>query len=179
MGDFINKMIKRLSIIAGFILLSLSLHGCGYNVGSIGHPQIKTIGIAPIVNETFYPDLSENMRQSLSERFQFDGSYKVKSVETSDCVLYGRVRDVKISAADIISANTGQIFRPKEWNINITFEFVVVIPGQAKPVISSKTLTGTAKYQVVTDQFVSRREGIRQACRNAAEQAVWACTEAW
>ena len=42
---------KHILIAAAALLLPI-LSGCGYRIGSLMHPQINSIAIAPVVNET-------------------------------------------------------------------------------------------------------------------------------
>ena len=73
-------MKKHLAYFVVFVFSLLLLTSCGYHIGSIAHPQIKTIAIAPVKNETYIPNAAEYMRQALSESFQKDGSWKVKEM---------------------------------------------------------------------------------------------------
>ena len=169
---------KKICILLTCSMALLSA-GCSYNMGSIANPQVKTIAIAPIKNKTYFANVSEYMRQALSEAFQVDSSYKVQNIYNADCILYGRITDITIAAADIRSANTGTTFMTQEYKMTLHFEFTVVIPGQAAPLINTTQITGTAEYQVPVDQFISQESGIQQAAWNAANNVVRDCTEVW
>ena len=171
------KVKKVYTLLTCFILLFIA--GCGYNMGKISNPQIKSIAIAPIKNECYLPNLSKYMINALTEAFQVDGSYKVKSMYDADCILYGRVTDVNIGSVDRQSTTTGTTFTTREFSVNITFEFTVVIPGQAAPLIPTTTVIGTAEYQVPVDQFIAQQNGIIQASWDAAKRTVWGCAESW
>ncbi len=171
--------IKNITSTLLLLTLVLALPGCGYKMGSIMHPQVKSIAIAPIKNDTLEPFASANMRQSLCEQFQFDNSLKLKQIPTADCILYGKIIEVTTAATMEDSVDNEQTYRAAEWRVSIVFEFVVMIPGRKKPLIKKRRVSGTAKYQVAADQAITRRRGVQQACRNAAEQAVVYTTEAW
>ena len=66
-----------LSVIALTVLL---LPGCGYHLGSIAHPQIKTVAIAEVKNETYEVLAASLLRSILAERFQFDNSRTLTSM---------------------------------------------------------------------------------------------------
>ena len=174
-----NIKIRKIISIVFVISLVFVLNSCGYKIGSLMHPQVKTIAIAPITNETLEPFASALMRQALCEQFQFDNSLKVKSILSSDFILYGKIFKIKTTATMEDSFDNSQTYRAAEWGVSVTFEFVVMIPGKKEPLIKRRRVTGFAKYQVAADQAVPRRRGIQQACRNAAEQAVVYTTEAW
>ena len=155
------------------------LAGCGYRMGSLMHPQVKTIAIAPIKNNTLEPYGSAAMRAALCEQFQFDGSLKVVSLEKADCILYGRITSVESKGTMDDSFDNMQTYRPSEWQVTINFEFEVVIPGKKKPLVNKRVVAGTAQYQVMADQDVTRRRGLKQACINAARDTVVYTVEAW
>jgi hypothetical protein len=174
-------MKKYMNIISALTVFSVLfiISGCGYQMGSLMHPQVKSIAIAPIVNETLEPLASAQMRKALCEQFQFDSSLKLKQLETADCILYGRIIDVETTATSEDTYDNEQTYRAAEWSVQITFEFVVMVPGRKEPLVNTRRVTGSAKYQVMADQAITRRRGVEQACREAAEQAVIYTTEAW
>ena len=174
---------QRTKIPATYLFLicsiALFLTGCGYNMGTIANPQIKTIAISPIKNKTYMPNLSTFMRQALSEAFQTDGSYKVKNVYNADCVLYGRVLSVEINPIDVQSSKEGSTFITQEFSMRMKFEFTVVIPGQVEPLIATTQVIGVTEYQLLTDQLVAQQNAAKEAAWDAAKQVMWNCTESW
>jgi hypothetical protein len=171
--------IKGFASVLALALAMASIPGCGYQMGSIMHPQIKTIAIAPIKNETLEPYGSAAMRGALCEQFVVDGSLKVTSLEKADCILYGRITNVKARGTLEDAFDNGQTYRAAEWTATVTFEFEVVIPGRKKPLIEKRIVSGTAQFQVMADQQATRRRGMKQACADAARQAVIYTVEAW
>jgi outer membrane lipopolysaccharide assembly protein LptE/RlpB len=177
-----DPMIKRnlalLNLAA--ILIAVSIGGCGYHIGaSMMHPQIKSIAIAPVKNDTMEPNVSAEMRAMLSEQFCIDGSLKVKSLEKADCIIYCVVTKVETTSTQEDSTDNEMTYRPAEWTVQVTAQFTVIIPGRAKPLLATRTETGSAIYQVLADHDTSRRRGIQMACREAAEAIVVDTTEAW
>ena len=65
----------HLAALAAFLLVVCG--GCGYRVGSLMHPQIKTVAVAPVQNETVEYNLTAQVRNLLCERFMVDGSLKL------------------------------------------------------------------------------------------------------
>ena len=172
---YFKKSVQMIFIIA---LISL-FNSCGYQMGSLMHPQIKTIAVAPVTNETIEPYVSADLRSALCEQFQFDGSLKLKSLKDADCIIYGRVIEVETFDVTDATFDDKQTFRTAEWKVEVTYEFQVIIPGKARPLIAKRRVIGEAKYQIFADQQTTRRRGIQQACRNAAREAVIYTTEAW
>lgn len=164
-----------------FIILSvlLTVTSCGYHVGSIANPQIRTIAFAPVVNETYLPNVSEYMRQALAEAFQKDGSFKGVSMEKADCIMYGRITKVTTTAPDItISAGSINYFT-NQFGLELTYEFTVIVPGRAQPLIPTTQVSGSVQYQVPVDYYVAQQEALKSACYQTALDAVYATTEAW
>ncbi len=172
-------MSTRLTIKAFLVSLLPLLGSCGYQMGSIMHPQIKSIAVAPVVNESIEPFVSAELRQALVEQFQWDGSVKVKSLKEADCIIHGRVIEVVTTDTADATFDDSQTFRAAEWSVKVVFEFEVTIPGREKPLVQKRIVEGKATYQILTDQQTTRRRGIQQACRNAAVEAVIYTVEAW
>ncbi|NOY75651.1 MAG: hypothetical protein GXP32_07645 [Kiritimatiellaeota bacterium] len=170
---------SMMAFVVSIIFLTVPLGGCGYHMGSLMHPQIKTIAIGPVKNDTKAPFLSAYMRQALCEQFQFDNSLKVKGLKEADCILYGRVTKIETTGVQEDSSDNLQTYRASEWQVVVTFEFVVVIPGKEKLLVNNREVVGTATFQVMADQAVTKVRGFQQACREAAQQAVVYTTEAW
>ena len=171
--------LKKVLLFAVIPLLYLAVSGCGYHLGSVMHPQVNTIAIAPIKNETLEEWATPCMRQALAEQFELDNSLKVKTVEEADCVLYGRVTKIRTTGIGFDSTNNQQTYTPAEFGLEITFEFNVIIPGRSKSLINTRRVTGVAAYQVTADNEIARRRGIQMACRDAAQKAVIYTVEAW
>ncbi|MBN2641622.1 MAG: hypothetical protein JXR78_08220 [Victivallales bacterium] len=157
----------------------LSLCGCGYQLGSLMHPQVKSIAISQVTNDTLFPYVSSEMRGALAEAFCVDGSLKVKNISTADCILHCKVTSISISEIAKTSTDDDRIFRAAEWRVTLAAEFVVIIPSMKDPLIAKRTVAGTADFQGFGDYNTMMRQGIRQAAFEAAKQMVEYTTEAW
>lgn len=169
----------RISKFFGILIILLSVTSCGYHVGNIANPQIRTIAFAPVVNETYLPNASEYMRQSLSEAFQKDGSWKVVSIEKADCIMYGRVVNVVTSAPNITVSAGSITYTTNQFGLSITYEFTVIVPGRPQPLVPTTQVSGSVQYQVPVDYAVAQQEALQSACYQAALDAVYATVEAW
>lgn len=167
-----------LSAVFSMLVLGLGA-GCGYNIGTFAHPQIKSIAIAPVVNDTLSPFVASEMRGVLCEQFMTDGSLKVKQQDEADCILYCRVTNVVITENAQIGYDDQKNYRASEWKVDITAEFSVIIPTRKTPLVSMRTVNGTALFQAFGDPASMRSRGIRMACRDASEMIVEYTTEAW
>lgn len=155
--------------------------GCGYQIGArtLMHPQIKTIAVGEIKNDTLEMLAASVMRQQLCERFQFDGALTLKNPGHSDCILYGKISSVTNRTIREDSMDNDVTFRPAEFQITVTLEFSVLIPGRGEPLVPKRVVSGSANYQILADPAISRANALKQACYNTAKLAVEYTTEAW
>ncbi len=171
-----NRVIYSIIIAAFGLLLSC---GCGYQLGSMMHPQVKTIAIEPVTNETLFPYVSDEMRNMLCESFVVDGSLKVKNLKTADCILKCKVTEITISEVAQADFDDDKVSRTTEWSAAIKAEFTVIIPSHKKPLIGLRKISCNARFQGYGDYTTMQRQGIKQAAYNAAQKIVHDTTEAW
>lgn len=157
------------------------LCGCGYRIGTMGHPQIHTIAIAPVKNDTTVYNLAWILRNVLVEQFMLDGTLKAVDEKKADCILYARIvsSTVRVVSEKHKYDRSSGSFEPDEWAITVNAEYSVIIPGQKKPLIPLRTVSGSANYQSPGDVDAARRRAASQACREAAQEIVEFTTEAW
>lgn len=172
-----KKLFSLPMIIAAAALLVLC-SGCGYSIGYIAHPQLESVAVAPVVNETINYNASALLRNVLAEKFMTDGSLKLKSLKSADCIVYARILEVKYSSTDTLLSDSDP-FIPSEWNAEVKVEYSVIIPGRAKPLISNAKATGKALFLREADLESARYNGMRQALNNAAATIVSNVTEGW
>ena len=157
---------------------ALFLCGCGYRIGSLMHPQIESIAIAPVTNETIAYNLAPQVRGLLCEVFQQDGSLQLRRESNADCILYARVTSIKFNSSTWSSTYDDENYVPSEWRVNVTIEYSVVIPGELKPLSKGKA-TGSATFMTGADMETGRTNGIRLAAFDAAKKIVHRVTEGW
>ena len=159
--------------------LLLLLPGCGYRFGSLMHPQIESIAIAPVTNETVAYNLGPQVRSLLCEVFQQDGSLQLKRESNADCILYARIIGVEFKQSTWSSVKGEDKYVPVEWSVTITIEYSVMIPGELNPLIKKCKVKGSATFMTGADMETGRMSGTRQAALMAAKNIVSQVTEAW
>lgn len=166
-----------------FMLALLTLSGCGYRIGNLGHPQLKSIAVAPVVNETLSYNLAAQTRNMLCERITTDGTMKLVGESTADCILYARVMDVKFSESASSSTSRSRDgwdqYTPTQWLVKISIEYSLVIPGRFTPLIDKRMVSGSAYFMAGPDLESARANGTRQAAYDAAKKLVSDITEVW
>ena len=178
--EFTRRLRKSLAVC--FLALGCVLSGvsCGYyHMGSMMHPQIKTIAIAAIRNDTREPLLTELARTQIAAQFQSDNSLKLVSKEEADCILYVRLVSVSTSMRRYKPSYVDDDYRPSEFRVSLTAEMEVLVPGRSEPLIRKRTVSAAACYQYNVDPQVGKYYGLRQACYELGGDIVEYTTEAW
>ena len=161
-----------------FSAVILMLNGCGYTMGTLGHPQLESVAVAPVSNETLFYNASAQMRMMLTECFTTDGTLKLVSANKADCIVYAQITDVKFNSIDWSSGNDDS-FTANEWRCIVNVTYSVVLPGRAKPLVDNGKITGSSDFTSGPDLESARINGMRQAMFSAAKKMVAAVTEAW
>ena len=177
----LSRRLRR-SLAVCFLVLGCALSGvsCGYyHMGSMMHPQIKTIAISTIRNDTREPLLTELARVQIAARFQSDNSLKLVSKEEADCILYVRLVDLETSVSRYNPGYEEDEYRPAEFHLTLNAEMEVLIPGRSEPLIKKRTVSGAANYQYNVDPQVGKYYGMRLACFDLGGEIVEYTTEAW
>lgn len=166
---------KNLFLLTAALLIS----GCGYRIGTLAHPQLHSVAVAPVTNETLTYNAAAILRSKLTESFVTDGSFKLKTISTADCIVYARILNVTFTDISGRISTSDDDFLPDEWKVVVDVEFSVIIPGRAKPLIGPRKISGTAEFVGEADLENARTNGVRQALYNAARVIVNNTTEAW
>lgn len=167
-----KKLGLTLAMIAGLVC------GCGYHVGSIAHPQLKSIAVAESINETAEPNVNYWVRQHCAEAIQTDGSLTLLEKSTADCILYTRILNIRSDQYMNTSTNAEITFRTRAWIMTVEIEYTLIIPGRTTPVFT-KVAFGKALYQPMFDMEVSRKSAIQNAIREASNKIVERIAEGW
>ena len=171
----------RLFLLSVILAAAVVLPGCGYHVGSITHPQIKTVAIADVKNETYEVLAAALLRTILAERFQFDNSLKLTSLDKADCIVYARVTNVRNSTITwkYNSKTDDENYRANEYQLTVTVEYLVRMPGRGQPLVPKSTAVGSSKYLFSHDPAIGRVSALKQAMLRISDNIVSATTEAW
>lgn len=160
------------------VIVAAAAGGCGYRIGNIGHPELQSIAVAPVGNETPIYNVGTQTRGMICEVFTTDGTMKLVSESKADCILYAKVTKIAFSES-ATSDNDDDDFVPSRWKVNIDITYSVIIPGRLEPLISNASVSGSAEFHAAGDMEVGRLNGIRQAAFQAARKIVYNITERW
>lgn len=168
---------KKIILSSVCALLVLLTSSCGYKFGSVAHPQLKSIAIGDITNDTAAYNVSYQLKQLLSEEFMTDGSLELTSRKVADAIVFARI--ISVGFSEIAGRDWGDgIYHPMEWRVRVVVEYSAIVPGVKEPLVSS-TVEGYATFQAKADTDVMRQRATMMACRDAAQKIVQSIVEAW
>lgn len=159
-------------------LAMLFLSACSnYHIGSLMHPQVKSIAIGYIINDTAAYNVSYQLKQLLSEEFMTDGSVELANRRVADAIVFARI--ISVGFSEVAGRDWGDgVYHPIEWKVRVVVEYSVIIPGEKNPLVSSQAI-GEAYFQAKADTDVMRQRATMMACRDAAQKIVQSVVEAW
>lgn len=166
---------KRARSFHWLLLLSCSLWGCGYALSGRGvnlPPDLKTVYLAPLVNETARVQLDQLLTQSLAEelvtRRRFD---LVADASRADAVFSGKIRSFIVQPVAFDAEG-----RATEYQIQIEVDLELRRAGAAEPIWRGERYLFRDTYAVeagAVSGFQDREtSAIVQAARRLAESAV-------
>lgn len=158
--------------------LLLLAPGCGYRIGFTGHPQISSVAVAPVTNETLFYNAAGMLRSHLCERITTDGTYELRRENDADCIIHARVLRFDFYQLSWSAKDDDQFF-PEYYKVMATVEYSVILPGRVKPLIGPKKVTASAMFDHIIDLETARRNGVKQALWQAAKKIVDGVTERW
>ncbi|MGA2246106.1 MAG: LPS assembly lipoprotein LptE, partial [Verrucomicrobiota bacterium] len=107
-------------------LAALTLAGCaGYQLGPVNGMAAgaKSIEIQPFKNQTLEPRLGDAITQSLRERLQTDGTYRLATkADTGDVVVTGSVRTYNRLGLGYLNAD---IATPENFRLDVVAHITV------------------------------------------------------
>ena len=169
------KKLFRLIILGA--AMSCLLTACNYRVGSLMHPQIQSIAIGDIINDTAEYNLSYQLKQLLAEEFMTDGSVELANRRVADAIVFARI--ISVGYSEEAGRDWGDgVYHPMEWRARVVVEFSVIVPGEKNPLVSSQAI-GISYFQAKADTDVMRQRAAMMACRDAAAKIVQSTVEAW
>ena len=154
------------------------LAGCGYRIGFIKHPQLNSIAVAPVVNETAVYNTASDMRFMMNEVIMQDGTFKLSDQRRADAVLYLTVTQAAFANVSDASIEKDEEYKPTEWSAVVSVEYKLIIPGRGEPILKGK-VNGEIRFQAATDIESARLSAVRQACYEASKKIVYAIAEGW
>lgn len=185
-----RSLISPLRLVLAAAGLTLLTGGCAHYTrvvpnDTLMHPQFKTLALGAIKNQTDEPGLSIVLRQKLAEAFRQDGALRLVDAGPADLALEGAILRYTVKAvaaskrADVHRNDNRDKYQTTTYEVEVEVEFTALIPETRHPVVSRRSVLGTAQYTRLPDSNMTRDEALRRAVLDAAQQVVTGVTEAW
>ena len=110
--------------IAFFLSLACLVGGCSsYKLCSMLPPQIETVHMSTVVNETNEPLIENDVTTAILSELQRDGSLAIAPSDTADALMYVRVYGYKLTP---LSYTRDSRSLPDEYRLTLTAEVELV-----------------------------------------------------
>ncbi|MEN9360411.1 MAG: hypothetical protein RL095_1946 [Verrucomicrobiota bacterium] len=176
-------MLRNLKLLLATFLAIAGFAACGYHHESLAHPQIRSVAIGAIDNDSEDPRLGILMNEALKEAVMHDGSFRLVSVDEADVIITGRFGEIKQqgvgyrrgdSATDKDASRT---YRNDSYRSNLSFDYKLAT-RKGLPIRQGEQ--GASAIFVESLDFQSdRREALKVACRRLAGKVVVSLSEGW
>lgn len=174
-------MTRRLPLLA---LVTLVLAGCAhYRTGSLMHPQVHSIAVARVRNDTDRARLGVEAQAKLRRAFMADGSLTlVEDENRADCTLQARIvayRYQSLGSATRAAGDDREINATRIFGAEVDLEYTVFLPDGKRLLMPVGKVTGSSQFTELPDLEMARADALDLATADAARRAVSAITEAW
>lgn len=165
------------SKIAIFLALTVLAGGCSsYKLGSMLPPNIETVHMSTVVNETNEPLIENDITTSILSELQRDGSLTIASADTADALMYVRVYGYKLTP---LSYTRDSRSLPDEYRLTLTAEVELVERETGKSLVRSGRVRGETDFPLTGDLTQAKRVGLPGAADDLSRFVVSSVTEAW
>jgi hypothetical protein len=135
------------------------LEGCaGYHLGPTNGAAAggKSIEILPFNNQTFEPRLGDAVTQSLRERIQTDGTFRLATHDDGDLVLTGVIRKYTREGLNYLSLDA---VTPENYQV-ILLVHVTLRDRSTGKLLVDKDVKGTTLVHIGTDLASADRQSL-------------------
>jgi len=161
-------------------LVALTLAGCaGYHLGPVNGMTAgaKSIEIQPFKNRTLEPRLGDAITQSLRERLQTEGTYRLATRGSSgDVLVTGVVRNYTRQGLGYLNAD---LFTPENFRLDVVVH-VTALDRLTGKTILDKNVKGHTLVHIGPDLASAEREALPLLAEDLAQNISELLTEgAW
>lgn len=150
------------------LVLACLLAGCaGYRLGPVNGAIAgeKSIQIIPFNNQTFQPRLGDALTQSLRERVQQDGTFRLVTHESGDVVVTGVIHSYRRQAIGYLSTDS---VTPEDFRVEATVHVTVRDTVSGK-LLLDKDVRGHTLVHVGSDLASAERQAMPLLANDLAQ----------
>jgi hypothetical protein len=140
-------------------IIAVMLAGCaGYHLGPANGVTAgaKSVEVMPFNNQTLQPRLGDAITQSLRERLQVDGTYRLATSGAGDVVVTGVVRQYDRQALGFLNTDT---VTPDNFMVGVTVHVVIRERATGK-LILEKDVKGHTLVHIGSDLASAERQAL-------------------
>ena len=167
-----------------FFLLCISSIRCGYSVRSLLPSNLKTIHVEPFKNsiiyteeqnrDIYFPLLESQVRNTIIERFLFDGNLKIAAAEKADLTLQGELKSYERQSLRITENEDTQ-----EYRIHVVVSLTLKDNKKDTILWEESGFVGETTYFVTGPNAKSETAAVDDAVKDLARRVVERTIEDW
>lgn len=157
------------------LAVALFCAGCGYRLGTMLPPDIKSIHVPTFVNRCNEPLVETETTSAAIREFQKDGTLKVVDAAKADTRLDVSVTGYTLEA---LRQAKDRALTTKEYRLKLTVEMVFKRRSTGEELLRKK-VEGDTTFTPAGDMTSSKREALPKAAKNLAHNIVEAVVEYW
>ncbi|HBG62119.1 MAG: hypothetical protein A2Y03_08855 [Omnitrophica WOR_2 bacterium GWF2_38_59] len=168
----------------GFLLLSCACFGCGYTTRTTLPGNYRTIYIEDFANEitfttekvrnVYFPLLEVKIRNSIVDRFMFDGYLRVVDKEDADLVLKGTLKNYERDALRYTDNDDVE-----EYRVRVIVALELFDAENQEIAWSETSFAGEATYFLTGSQASTEESAVNDAIIDLAKRVVERTVEDW
>ncbi len=164
-----------MALMAGLVLL-LSTGCAGYRLGSMLPPDIRTVHVATLLNETDEPLLEIEATRALISAVQRDGSLRLVSEDRADATLTGRLTQFRLEP---ITFDRERRAAANEYRMYITAAVVLQRRETGEVVAQHPRVIGETTFVLTGDMTSSKQVALPAATEDLAQLIIGRLLESW
>lgn len=155
------------AFLACLLLAVASLTGCGYRLGPAGGQTAgaRTVTVAPVVNRTLEPGVSDSLAQSLRMSLQRDGTYRLATSEPGDVIVTATITDFRRAGVSFAADN---VLRVQDYRLTLVAQVTAKDRATGK-VLLDRPVNGFTLVRVSGDLAQSERQALPLATQDLAQ----------
>ena len=161
----------RASVLTPLLCSLIALCGCaGYKLGPTNGQAAgaRSIHVAPLLNQTLEPRLTDSITAALRKSFQLDGTFRLGSAGEADIVVTGNVTEYRRRAQSLAPSD---LATGRDYRLEITVQITATERATGR-VLLEKSIPGSTLIRVGSDLSSSERQAMPLLGEDVAKQIV-------
>ena len=174
-----NSLFCALGAAAGAAALAVAGSGCasmGYSLGSMLPPEIQTVHVPTVVNQTDEPQVAAEVTRAVIDQIQIDGSLKVAAREDADSILQVTLTRYRIVP---ISYEKTRRTAAEEYRVFISARILLTHAATGDVLAETPFVQGDSTFELQGDMTSSKRLALPEVARDLAHDIVEKVVEYW